>query len=246
MNRPLLMVFAKAPEPGAVKTRLTGILTDQEASDLYEAFLRDALTGYAALPAEVAVYFPNPSRVAPALVPGSMAIRTQKGADLGERMRRAFEDAFNDGRRRVMIVGSDHPTLPLSVFEHGFRSLETPNSVCIGPSSDGGYYLLGMNRFYPELFGGMTYSHPGVFGETMARLETLKAQTEVWTQVLSEWYDVDTPEDLRRLLREIDETAQPLPHTRGVLQRLAGTYPSLRVALGGIRPDVSHLQGKTQ
>ncbi len=216
--RQALIVFARIPRPGRVKTRLTTLLSAEEAATLYEAFLRDALDQYRALDADVRLYLSPPAAPLPdGLVPEGVTVRAQQGEGLGARMQQAFLDGFAAGYERLVIVGTDHPTLPTAYLEEAFRALARPLSVCIGPSEDGGYYLLGMNDFYPQLFAGMTYSHDEVFAQTLARIQTTRAALTV----LPAWYDVDTPADLARLVRELDAASDDgLPRVRRVVAAL--------------------------
>ena len=214
----LLLVFAKVPRAGKVKTRLTPVLTPAEAAQLYEAFLLDALNLYSELAAEVRLY------LAPPLpddgferVPNDMSVHVQKGDGLGERMQNAFETAFGDGFERVSVVGTDHPTLPLSFVRQAFAALEGSSAISIGPSEDGGFYLLGMNSFYPQLFEGMSYSHDDVFTDTLARVGT----TDARLTVLPRWYDVDTPSALERMVSDLAESDVDAYHTRSVVDELA-------------------------
>ena len=219
-----LIVFAKVPKPNEVKTRLTTMISPESAAQLYEAFLLDAIEAYAALPVAVRLYFSAP----PAEVPGQFQPQTatlheQKGNGLGERMATAFAETFVEGFAKAVIIGTDHPTLPLEFIEHAFLTLNDSYSVVIGPSEDGGYYALGMNEFYPELFRDMAYSHEDVFAQTVQRAET----TSATLHVLPRWYDVDTPEALTRLLNEIDGSELSLVRTRQVLNDIATQYPAL-------------------
>jgi rSAM/selenodomain-associated transferase 1 len=207
-----LIVFAKAPVPGGVKTRLTGLLTDAEAARLYEAFLRDGLEAYRRLAADVRLYLaPAPGdhgsspgqALAEGLAPEGVTVHAQRGGDLGERMLNGFVETFLAGYGRAVVLGTDHPTLPLAFVERAFAELAAPFSTVLGPSEDGGYYLLGMNELYPHLFQGMTYSHDGVFADTLQRARTLAASVSI----LPMWYDVDTPDALRRLARDLSADA---------------------------------------
>lgn len=212
-----LIVFAKVPRPGDVKTRLTPVLTPTEAAQLYDAFLRDALQLYADLAADVRLYLAPPLPDEPLTGrPDSVSLFEQEGEGLGARMKRAFEDTLDDGYDRVSIVGTDHPTLPPSFIRQSFGALEPERSVCIGPSEDGGFYLLGMNAFYPQLFDGMTYSHDTVFTDTLARVGT----TDARLTVLPRWYDVDTPAALERMIQDLDEGNAEAPRTREAIRAL--------------------------
>jgi len=213
----VLLVFAKVPRPGHVKTRLTPVLTPEEAARLYRAFLRDAIAVYADLPVDVRLYLAPPfSEDEVHAVPASISVHEQHGDGLGPRMAQAFREALNDGYDRAAVVGTDHPTLPPAFVQQSFASLEEEGTVCIGPSEDGGFYLLGMNTFFPQLFDGMIYSHAEVFSDTLARIGTTDAQLTV----LPQWYDVDTPAALQRLVQELDDTDVAAPRTRALIDRL--------------------------
>lgn len=212
-----LVVFAKVPRPGKVKTRLTPVLTPTEAARLYDAFLRDALQLYEKLAAEVHLYLAPPLPDEPfTALPDSVSLFEQEGEGLGARMKRAFRDTLDRGYDRVSLVGTDHPTLPLSFIRQSFAALEPSRSVCIGPSDDGGFYLLGMNGFYPQLFDGMRYSHDAVFTNTLARVGT----TDARLTVLPRWYDVDTPAALERMVQDLDNEDVAAPRTRQMVEAL--------------------------
>ncbi len=224
MKTSALIVFARRPEPGAVKTRLTATLTPEEAARLYEAFLRDALNQYQALDVDARLYFSPPAGSIPDdLIPEGVTLHQQQGPVLGARMKIAFVESFGDGYQRLVIIGTDHPTLPTAFIEQAFEALRRPLSICIGPSDDGGYYLLGMNDFYPEVFHDMRYSHADVFEQTLERA----GRTGAHLTVLPPWYDVDTPDTLRRLVIELKDPAFEVPYTRRVLAALLAVYPSL-------------------
>lgn len=214
----VLLVFAKVPRPGHVKTRLTPVLTPAEAAQLYEAFLTDALALYDTLDVAVRLYLAPPlPDDRPAWVPDGIPVHAQAGDGLGARMLQAFRDAFADGYDRAAVVGTDHPTLPAAFVRQSFTALQAPRSICIGPSEDGGFYLLGMTAPYPQLFEGMSYSHDRVFTDTLARIGTTDAQLTV----LPRWYDVDTPAALDRLMSDLSDTAVPAERTRAVVRDLA-------------------------
>ncbi|NBB85205.1 MAG: DUF2064 domain-containing protein [Bacteroidetes bacterium] len=220
MSTDALIVFAKPPTPGRVKTRLTPALTEETAAALYAAFLKDALLQYGPLPMDVRLYLGNaaPAVEAWAQEQTDADVHYQHGPGLGKRMARAFVESFAAGYERLVIIGTDHPTLPTPFIAQAFERLDTPRAVTLGPSTDGGYYLLGMNDYFPELFHEMTYSHGEVFSETLARAHNAGAQITI----LPSWYDVDEPTDLQRLTADL--ASQPpaeAPHTRAQLEALS-------------------------
>lgn len=212
-----LLVFAKVPRPGSVKTRLTPVLTPSEAARLYTAFLRDTLRQVVRLDTDVRLYLapPLPDDGLDGL-PADVSLHEQQGDGLGARMKGAFRETLQAGYAQAVVMGSDHPTLPLSFLRQAHGALQSPRSLCLGPTDDGGFYLLGMSAFYPQLFDDMTYSHSRVCSETLARAE----RTDARLTVLPQWYDVDTPEDLDRLLSDLDEDASDAPNTRRLTDQL--------------------------
>ena len=220
-----LIVFAKIPEPGRVKTRLAPPLTHEEAAALYDAMLRDALDAYVGLGVAVRLYLAPSDQPVPAdLVPAGVSVHAQQGDDLGARMRRAFLETFLAGHQQAVVIGTDHPTLPLEFVEMAFEVVAEKNTVAIGPSEDGGYYLLGTHGFFPALFEGMTYSHAGVFEQTLSRATLLDADVTI----LPMWYDVDDAASLDRLRHDLDMMAHGAVRTRNALVGMDISAPSVR------------------
>lgn len=207
-----LIVFAKVPQPGAVKTRLCPPLTPAQAADLYAAMLADALEAYAALGPTVRLYLP-PSEAALEASVWADETFVQKDDGLGARMLRAFAETFAAGFDRAVIVGTDHPTLPLDFLGLAFDELTTRRTVTIGPSDDGGFYALGLRELSPALFAGMTYSHDRVLADTLDRADGLDVT------LLPPWYDVDDAASLDRLRADLAADPDAAPRTRA---RLAG------------------------
>ena len=206
-----LLVFAKVPRPGRVKTRLTPVLSPLEAARLYTAFLRDTLRQVARLEVNVRLYVAQPlPDEGIAGLPAEVSLHEQEGDGLGPRMKQAFEDTLEAGYDRAIVMGSDHPTLPRSFLRQADRALRAPQSLCLGPTEDGGFYLLGMSAFYPQLFDDMSYSHSQVFADTLARA----GRTDANLTVLPQWYDVDTPQDLHRMLADLETGNPDAPNTR--------------------------------
>ncbi len=223
MSRPALIVFAKVPQPGRVKTRLTPPLTPAEAAALYDAFLRDALDRYAGLgaaPGGPAVRLYLAGDGGEDLARPGVSVHRQRGAGLGERMLRAFVETFAAGHDRAVVVGTDHPTLPLDFFGLAFDTLDDPLTAVLGPSDDGGYYLLGLNDIVPDLFD-MAYSHPDVFQDTLDRA----MEVDLTPVVLPAHYDVDDRASLARLVQEWRAGADPGPRTDRMLRTLTERYP---------------------
>ena len=220
-----LIVFAKIPQPNKVKTRLTTLISPEWAARLYEAFLMDAIEAYCSLDHDVRLYFSSPVDTIPDRFRwDSMTLHEQKGAGLGERMATAFVETFIAGYERAVIIGTDHPTLPRSFIDQAFVQLADLYSIVLGPSDDGGFYLLGMNEFYSVLFKDMTYSHELVFEQTTLRAK----QTNAALHVMPHWYDVDTPDTLVRLIQDIDsDGTAALARTRDAIADLIVEYPSL-------------------
>ncbi|MBT8402118.1 MAG: TIGR04282 family arsenosugar biosynthesis glycosyltransferase [Rhodothermia bacterium] len=217
-DRTCLIVFAKPPEEGRVKTRLSPTLTPREAADLYRCFLYDSLAQYDRFGRPARLYLSEGD--VPNDLP-EMAVETsihrQEGDGLGSRMANAFLESFAAGFNASVIIGTDHPTLPDEFLQLAFDALAEPMQVVIGPSEDGGYYLLGMNHFFPVIFQDMEYSHPDVFGQTIERL----LGTDAGITVLPAWYDVDTPEELERLQSHLLDDPKAAPRTTRFLEELS-------------------------
>ncbi len=220
-----LLVFARNPVAGQVKMRMVDPFSPEESAELYRAFLQDALMRFTTIPhTDVFLFLPPERTSIPEItLPPDIPTLPQQGRTFAERQRKAFQTIFERGYRRCVATSTDCPTLPMEYIQRAFMELKEANSVTIGPSLDGGYYLMGMNQLYPELFEGMTYSHPGVFEDTILRITATGARLVV----LPPWYDVDTPEDLTRLAADLAFSPLELPHTRKIVAHLIEKYPLL-------------------
>ncbi|MBI5183586.1 MAG: TIGR04282 family arsenosugar biosynthesis glycosyltransferase, partial [Nitrospinae bacterium] len=193
-----LVIMAKEPVPGNVKTRLCPPLTHEMAAELYRCFLLDSFDQYLRLDKTrvIVSFFPPEWRDGlRSITPKDFRLVPQSGDDLGERLINAFAYAFGIGNEAVSIVGSDHPTMPIDYIEQSFSLMRDENELILGPSIDGGYYLIGLKELHKELFKGITWSTDMVFEETIDRAKRLNLKVAT----LPQWYDVDTPEDLARL-----------------------------------------------
>ena len=213
-----LIVFAREPVAGRTKTRLCPPLDGDTAARLYACFLADTLASASRVAgARAAIAHTPESRPAffAALAPG-MAAWPQRGAARGERMDNAFAEVLA-GDAGVVIVGSDSPDLPAAYVGEAFGRLESGADVVLGPSDDGGYYLIGLRARQPRLLREVPMSTPTVLADTLALARALGLRAEL----LPQWYDVDTAAELARLA-ECLRVAPPevAPHTRAFLQAL--------------------------
>jgi rSAM/selenodomain-associated transferase 1 len=223
-NSKALLVFLKAPVPGQVKTRLIPGMTATQACDLYRSMVEDLLEQTRAL-AEVSVWlFCTPpsaqARVEAWLGPG-WRLQPQRGADLGSRMANAFRWAFGQGHTRVVLVGTDIPGLDVNVLGRGLTALDD-HDVVVGPTHDGGYYLIGLCQLHRDLFLDMEWSTAQVLTQTLARAAALSLSTDL----LHPLQDVDTCVDALAVLREgeaVEDRRILGPRCAAALQRwLAG------------------------
>jgi uncharacterized protein len=216
-----LAVMAKAPVAGQVKTRLLPTLTAEEAAEFSRSLLVDQLNHLQELDTAdfYLAFAPEDAELLmKQLAPGCFHLFPQQGDDLGTRMDAVFDRLFQIGHRNIALIGGDLPPVPLSFFGEAYAFLEaSENRVVLGPSRDGGYYLVGCNRPTPEIFQGMTWSHSGVLAQTRANLTSLQIEYHL----LPTWFDIDTPADLRHLCSMLDPTLEKaMPNTLPLVQRL--------------------------
>jgi hypothetical protein len=224
---PSLLLFARAPEPGRVKTRLAPAIGAEAAARLYGAFLQDAARVYGPPASWAPVLCADPHPDAPPfpdLFRAPWRVRRQSGGDLGARQCEAFRAEFEGGAPAAAAVGSDHPALPRRRLEEVFERLEAGASAAVIPAADGGYCVLGLRRDAPmpvdQLFREIPWSSRDVLAATIARFAAFGAVPAL----LAPSYDVDRPEDLGRLAADIesrDPAAADFPHaTARVLRGL--------------------------
>lgn len=222
-----MVLFAKAPIPGQVKTRLCPPLTPDEAASLHGSFVLDSLERSKAAILQQKLALDRILACAPAadhvffkILGERHGIRLidQIGDDLGAKMHQAASTLFGEGYRRLLIVGTDLPSLPLSIYRDALAQLDR-HPVVIGPALDGGYYLLGLTRAVPEMFDQIPWSTGEVLTATIARADAAGLSVGQ----LQPWRDVDTIEDLRSIIQEAkQDERQPKPQRR-FSARTAGT-----------------------
>lgn len=214
-----LVVFARWPEAGKVKTRLMPPLSPEQARDLHQAMLLDALeAGREAGADRRYLYWADP----PSDRPWSDAAREagyveslQRGRDLGARLEAAFDDLLTSPAARVVVMGTDCPELSRALLDEAFHRLEDHDLV-LGPTDDGGYYLVGLARPAPQLFRNVRWGSATVLATTLARAR----DDGLRTAQLAALADVDTPADLERLASRLGarEPALPRRTTEALIQ----------------------------
>ncbi len=224
MHRALLVV-AKKPSIGRTKTRLTPPLSGQEAAELYRCFLLDTLElmKLVEVAQPIVAYLPPDAepffrRFAP---PGFDFV-PQVGADLGERLDNVLTHCLEKGYRQAVVMDSDSPTLPVAYLEQACQELDDPTvDVVLGPCDDGGYYLIGLKSPCAALFRGIVMSTSTVMAETLERAQ----EQGLRVACLPGWYDVDTPDELERLVGELrSQPHHPAQHTRAFLSDAMGYF----------------------
>lgn len=196
-NNRALVVAAKAPLKGFVKTRLCPCLTPAEATALYECFLEDIVAKmeefkrsdfWIAFAPEGEEYFRRNF--------AKSRLLAQRGKDLGERLHHIFADLFYKGYTEIVLLGSDSPVVPLSTIAQAYEKLhEEGCDVVLGPSSDGGYYAIGLKGSSPELFRQIPWSTGDTLRSTLERAGKLRLKVAL----LPPAFDIDVEEDLKRL-----------------------------------------------
>jgi rSAM/selenodomain-associated transferase 1 len=182
-----LIIFIKNPILGKVKTRLAATIGEEKAMEIYLELMNHTLKIAGKTKVEVNLFFsdeimndfPFPKKY------------IQKGNDLGERMRNAFDVCFAEGGKKIVIIGTDCAQLKEELIEEAFSKLDSDQAV-IGPALDGGYYLFGMREMLSGIFEGIEWSTSTVFSETKRKL----MDSKIRFSVLKELRDIDTEDDL--------------------------------------------------
>jgi len=232
--------MTKAPLAGRVKTRLVPPLTPAQAAELNKCFLRDTAAAIsiaccrrpagdvhlshskaATAAFGIAVYTPIGAESAyNGILPPDFNLLPQRGDGFGERLYCAVEDLFKCGFHSVCLIDSDSPTVPAENFAKAVELLDTrEDRVVLGPSDDGGYYLIGLNKPHRQLFNQIDWSTERVLNQSLQRATEIGLEAKL----LPTGYDVDDAPSLRRLCNELLDDTTPAdiaPHTREFLARL--------------------------
>lgn len=226
-----LVIFAKAPVPGQVKTRLCPPLTPDEAATLHGSFVLDTLERTKAAVTKLTLPIDRYLACAPSATHvffkimeerQGVKLLDQAGDDLGGRMNQAFHTLFAQGYRQVVLVGTDVPALPLGHFKQALLALENHDLV-LGPALDGGYYLIGLKRMAPELFADIPWSTNQVLRLTQEKAATIGLKASL----IQPWRDVDTLADLEALIKDCNAEAKKAKNDRVFSSRTTGVLQAL-------------------
>jgi rSAM/selenodomain-associated transferase 1 len=219
-----LGVMTKVPRAGKVKTRLIPPLTPDEAASLNICFLRDTTAAIStaatsvALAQGIAIYTPAGEEAAYAdMLPYEFKLLLQRGDGFGERLISATEDLLRIGFDSVCLIDSDSPTVPPEIYADAARKLaKTGDRMVLGPSDDGGYYLIGLKKLHRRVFEDIDWSTAQVAAQTLQRAKEIGLPVEL----LPTWYDVDDRAALRRLCAGLLDGREHAPATREFLEKL--------------------------
>jgi hypothetical protein len=219
---PVVAIFAKPPVPGKVKTRLLPVLSPEQAAHVHMACLRDVVRLVAGVAGvERCLCVAGPARQARALarqlgLSSAWRVHSQRGRDLGARMANAFAHFFARGAAKAVIIGTDTPWMGSGAISSALRALQQ-HEVVLGPTEDGGYYLVAARRLLPPMFRGMAWGTAQVFRRTVRVLR----QARIQPALLRTDFDLDRPADLSRALRRMPALryALQIPGGRGLLRR---------------------------
>ncbi len=225
------VIFAKAPIPGQVKTRLCPPLTPDEAATLHGSFVLDILertkVAVSKLKLPIDRYLacsPSMAHVFFKIMEERQGVKLmdQVGHDFGARMNQAFETLFAQGYKQVLLVGTDVPTLPLDHFRQALAALESHDLV-LGPTVDGGYYLIGLKRAAPELFVGIPWSSDQVLRLTQEKATGIGLKMAL----IEPWRDVDTLTGLEASIETCATETKKPKHDRSFSARTTGVLELL-------------------
>jgi uncharacterized protein len=198
-----IIIMAKVPIAGTVKTRLQPFLSPEKCAELATAFLGDTESkAKNACENTILAYSPAAQRnILKKILRYENTLIEQKGKDLGEKMLNAFEFVFRQNPdSAVVMIGTDSPTLPAECIEEAFKALEDESKIVLGKTEDGGFYLIGLKQSLPGIFEGIKWSTSMVYTQLIKNIENLKIDN---LKLIPTWYDVDNAGDLERLYGEV-------------------------------------------
>jgi uncharacterized protein len=227
----VLVIMAKAPKPGAVKTRLAASLSPAAVTAFYSCLLDDTLALARSLSdVEVAIMCPDSDVNQLAQLAGNQAsVVAQKGVGLAAGLTSAFAHFARDHQRRTIAFNSDSPHLPRSVLENAFEMLAAYD-VVVGPTHDGGYYLVGAKASHPTLFAGDAMGTSSALERLLWHARTL----ELSVGFADPFYDIDVADDLTRLAAELRLAPARAPRTAAWLKAWELAAAQLRTGTGNL------------
>lgn len=217
-----IIIMAKVPLAGTVKTRLQKSLSDAQCAEFAECLLDDAVHRAETFESKLIIAYSPPERGAyfQRFSDKNIILIPQKGDDLGARMFHAFEFAFQQNSDAVVMIGTDSPTFPFDYIEQAFEHLELETDAVLGKTADGGFYLIGLRKPDARIFESVAWSSPKTFEQVFRNMHRL----EWHLREVPSWYDVDTPEDLEKLKTE-------LRHNQNAQRRAPKTFAWIRKSL---------------
>lgn len=190
MNKKLLLIFTRNPELGKVKTRLAKTVGDEIALEIYKYLLQKTQKIASKVASDKAVYYSVKIRENDIWEESTYQKNLQNGDDLGIRMLQAFKNSFKKGYQKVIIIGSDLPDITTQIIDEAFLQLDS-SDVVLGPATDGGYYLLGMNTLHEKIFKNKNWGTDTVRAATLSDLKDKKVH------LLPALNDVDVFADIK-------------------------------------------------
>jgi rSAM/selenodomain-associated transferase 1 len=206
--RNALILMTRAPIPGKTKTRLEPFLSPEQCASLHRAFIMDIYNTIKAVNADIIIYY-TPERhkaMMHNILGDEVRLIPQIQGGLGERMHQGLAGCFAEGYDKCVLIGSDIPTISVGVLENAFQELNHKD-VVIGPTEDGGYYLIGMKKSKKEIFDKKFYGTQTVYQNTLGSIKKAK----LTYSEMPIGYDIDVYEDLMLLLKRY-KVMESMPH----------------------------------
>ena len=193
------IIFLRAPEKGKVKTRLAISMDTEQVLNLYKGFIHDTIS--ASDPVSRIILYCWPPEKAQSIadwLKNKFYVFPQSGDNIGSKMANAFQELFDSGVKKAILIGTDIPDISQTIITQAFNELNR-NDIVLAPAQDGGYYLIGFNNntYYPAVFEGINWSTPIVLQETISIMK----KNNYRYYLLPELNDIDTLEDLNNLVK---------------------------------------------
>lgn len=199
-----MVIMTRIPVPNKTKTRLLTILTPQECANIHMAFLKDIIKTCSNIKnTDLYIFYGDegPLSIIDSLLKDNIKVFPQKGKDLGEKMKNIFLELFQKGYTKIVLMGADIPEVKKEDIDNAFFKLQNKDIV-FGPTLDGGYYLVGMNKLYSLVFNSnIKWGTPEVFQETINSIR----ETGLKVDTISTHEDIDTKEDLLSFSKRIEK-----------------------------------------